>query len=829
MAKSRFRIIALRPITPQNVDDDTLSKVKSIQKKVFGKGWMYFYQGYKLSDADSQTDTANSETLPIHGRFLDVPEDADKDSLLFDSDSISVSVSAIVGPNGSGKSSAVELMIRILNNFSVAAKGESKMHAASEHLYFIEDVYGAILAAEDDHFFLLQVCGRSVKIFAYGSEKDSLHYECKHMQDLLSDEDKENKFRPIVGNGLGLIQLYNLFYTAIFNYSMYAFNYKDYYEERTIENRWINPEGEDDGVETLFDGEYTQDQCWLKGLFHKNDGYQTPIVLNPMRDDGIINVPKENALAAERVRNMLFYTNGKVSGHGNQPLFPFRIVNGHLEVVAIRVAEINDPKFGRDRMIAELGLDETPVAIHFDKFRETLCKCWSNMMCMSYQEDSEEERLAWDYAVYKTLKIVITYDKYKDAAKDLVMSKEIDISKIKRRLKEIRRDNSHVTLKLRQALNFLKYNVFRGYMTGDISLYDAYRRFDKQLATFVEMNIRMDEGQILANVPKGYAAKELPHFNVEPETGMLTLSFADGNKHPIPMLYMEDDGHLYMRYPSHQEILPPPIYDMQLVLIEKNRIRKDGRYNKKDTFPMSGLSSGERQIAGTISSFAYHLANIDSVWEDSNVKDLGKRQEASGVVEQIPVVQYKYAYVVFDEVELYFHPNLQRRYVKLLMTTLQNLHLKHMEGINILLVTHSPFVLSDLPRSNVLALGEESDDVKETFCANIHEMLGSSFFMDYTVGDLSRTQVEEILKLYNEFSVCKDKTRLISQRVESWERYRYVAALIADEYLHGLVERMMSEMEEYLPPKGGGEDIDQMILEAEKHLQKLRARKEELS
>lgn len=450
-------------------------------------------------------------------------------------------------------------------------------------------------------------------------------------------------------------------------------------------------------------------------------------------------------------------------------------------------------------------------------------------MCMSYQEGSEEERLAWDYAVYKTLKIVITYDKYKDAAKDLVMSKEIDISKIKRRLKEIRRDNSHVTLKLRQALNFLKYNVFRGHMTGDILLYDAYRRFDKQLATFVEMNIRMDEGQILANVPKGYAAKELPHFNVEPETGMLTLSFADGNKHPIPMLYMEDDGHLYMRYPSHQEILPPPIYDMQLVLIEKNRIRKDGRYNKKDTFPMSGLSSGERQIAGTISSFAYHLANIDSVWEDSNVKDLGKRQEASGVVEQIPVVQYKYAYVVFDEVELYFHPNLQRRYVKLLMATLQNLHLKHMEGINILLVTHSPFVLSDLPRSNVLALGEESDDVKETFCANIHEMLGSSFFMDYTVGDLSRTQVEEILKLYNEFSVCKDKTRLISQRVESWERYRYVAALIADEYLHGLVERMMSEMEEYLPPKGGGEDIDHMILEAEKHLQKLRARKEELS
>ena len=39
MAKSRFRIIALRPITPVGKDEETIARVKSIQKKVFGKEW----------------------------------------------------------------------------------------------------------------------------------------------------------------------------------------------------------------------------------------------------------------------------------------------------------------------------------------------------------------------------------------------------------------------------------------------------------------------------------------------------------------------------------------------------------------------------------------------------------------------------------------------------------------------------------------------------------------------------------------------------------------------------------------------------------------------
>lgn len=822
MPKSRFRIIAMRPITPEHVDDDTLNRVKSIQKKVYGMGWLYFYEGYHLTDVPNAV-AGDDDMLPFYGFQLEVPDHANEDGLLFDTENIAVSVGAIVGRNGSGKSSAVELMIRILNNLSVAAKGEKKNHLASEHLFYIEDVYGSIVAVIDNLYFQIQVYGRSVKIGSYKWNEDNQCFMCESPLDMLSLLDKEDRFRPIEGNGLGMLQLVKLFYTAIFNYSMYSYNFHDYFAERTKENRWLGKDEKGNWKKEYFTGDYSEDQCWLKGLFHKNDGYQTPIVLSPMREKGIINVPKENNLSRERVRNMLFYEGNSMGGHGGQPQFPFRLVNGHLEVVALKVSKIENPKFGKALVLKTLNLEGTPIAGCFDEIRDILCNQWSKLMCMGYLEDTEHESLAWDYVIYKTLKIITTYDKYGDAAKDIIFFQTIDKAKIKTHLHSLFLDDSHVTLKLRQALNFLKFKVFRGYIGEYISLFDAFERYKAQLDVFAQMNLNFDEetGVLTSNVPTGYNESDLPSFDYDAETGALVISYDETNEKPIPLFYVDDEGSFIARFPNHQEILPPPIFNMELLLIEKDKIKKNGDFSVEETFPMSGLSSGERQVAGAVSYFAYHLANIDSVWKDKNLKVLAKTQKAISTDDNRFLFKYKYVNVVFDEVELYFHPDLQRMFMRHLMETIRNLHLEHIEGLNILLVTHSPFVLSDLPRSNVLALGDEEDDIKETFCANIHEMLGNSFFMEYTTGDLAREQVEEIFNLYNEFSMSKDKHILISKKVKSWPRFEYVAEHVADEYLHGLVGRMMDEMSRFLPV----DNLDEEIQKAEEHLKELKARK----
>lgn len=91
-------------------------------------------------------------------------------------------------------------------------------------------------------------------------------------------------------------------------------------------------------------------------------------------------------------------------------------------------------------------------------------------------------------------------------------------------------------------------------------------------------------------------------------------------------------------------------------------MQKEGQNGVID---FSNLSSGERQIAYTISNFMYHLVNVDSEWNDFY------RDSA-----HLQVIKYRYVNVVFDEVELYFHPELQRSFMGLLLQALKMLNSK---------------------------------------------------------------------------------------------------------------------------------------------------------
>lgn len=95
MAKSRFRIIALKPITPEGNDGDTMARVKSIQKKVFGEDWLYFFDGYKLTDLPNGL-AGDDDMQPFYGFQLEVPQNPDEDSMLYDTDKMAVSISAVV-------------------------------------------------------------------------------------------------------------------------------------------------------------------------------------------------------------------------------------------------------------------------------------------------------------------------------------------------------------------------------------------------------------------------------------------------------------------------------------------------------------------------------------------------------------------------------------------------------------------------------------------------------------------------------------------------------------------------------------------------------------
>lgn len=154
---------------------------------------------------------------------------------------------------------------------------------------------------------------------------------------------------------------------------------------------------------------------------------------------------------------------------------------------------------------------------------------------------------------------------------------------------------------------------------------------------------------------------------------------------------------------------------------------------------LEALSSGERQQLYTISSILYHLDNLNSIREDKF--DTNR-------------VFYPNITIVLEEIELYFHPEMQQSFVRYLLDGIHAISLTNLKSIHFILITHSPYVLSDIPRTNILAIEENEKPLEvqsiKTFGANIHDMLRTSFFLgNGAIGAFAQWEIKHISACLN--------------------------------------------------------------------------------
>jgi hypothetical protein len=165
--------------------------------------------------------------------------------------------------------------------------------------------------------------------------------------------------------------------------------------------------------------------------------------------------------------------------------------------------------------------------------------------------------------------------------------------------------------------------------------------------------------------------------------------------------------------------------------------------NENDSF--NKLSSGEKQKIYSMSSMTYHLRYIDSVKRNGSVK-------------------YKYQNInlIFDEIELYYHPELQRNFIYDFREAVKHTPLNSIRNINCIFVTHSPFILSDIPSVNIMYL-EADDKTKkskqipndsQTFGSNIHDLLANDFFMkNGFMGEFAKNTINKIIDSLKYYSI----------------------------------------------------------------------------
>ena len=199
-----------------------------------------------------------------------------------------VNICAVVGENGMGKSSLLELMLRLVNNTAYALKNGID-NSKSNNPRFVRDVFAELGFETDEGTFTI-------------IQKDNI-VEFHHGRKVLWRYDYTKRKRLSKGfarrsdwsvEEFSRFRLSNLFYTIVVNYSFYSYNTEDYRSEMI----WNNDELEEgEQPDEIFD----EDRCWLSGIFHKNDGYQMPLVLNPYRSVGNLNINNENELTQNRM------------------------------------------------------------------------------------------------------------------------------------------------------------------------------------------------------------------------------------------------------------------------------------------------------------------------------------------------------------------------------------------------------------------------------------------------------------------------------------------------------------------------------------------------
>ena len=639
-----------------------------------------------------------------------------------------ICISAIVGQNGAGKSSLLDMMFRIINNFGFSLFKNTRRSAA-DLLNYIVDIYADLTYVVDGNECAVMCRGGfvafksgSMKVkFTHFSKDDEID---KQWRKQFEDYEEAN----FANDGLKKRLAEMFFYSIVTNYSIQAFVGSDYAHEQTIT---YDPElGE---VNNKGDYVFKHTGSWLNNLFHKNDGYMTPIVLNPYRTDGWINMTNEEHLTVTRLTAILLDNQlGKyfLDGYTLDKIH-FRIQPRTLQEKFLDI-ETNEKSYPNDQ----------EVDLH-NKYRRQDEKEWE------YSGDKDLDDFIWfatrdftyanailkalgcevkkgmnklqlfirEYIVYKVLSVAEkypSYANYKDSVGNISLTfydaqtpnRRMNIEDAGKLAQEVRKDKSHIGLKLRQALNFI----------------DVENEFTEDL-------------------------KDLS-FNEKEYEKITGLNFAT------------------MTLEERMEHLPPSIFHSQIYLIPQKGENK--------SIPLNHLSSGERQLIYLMSTLAYHAINLDSVSPKGNR------------------IKYKRLNLVMDEVEICFHPEYQRVFVNRLVNMLKRMRLNEKFDINVIITTHSPFVLSDIPDENILCLkkGEPSRGgviLKKTFCANVYDLLANQFFMKEFVGEFAHAKLDQLIEKINQKKNLTEK---------EYQLLKAEVNLVGDDFIR---EKLIERLDERMP------------------------------
>ena len=757
-----FKLIAIRP----------LKGCASHIRKCLKEGvFYYFCDDYRIDEMLGvvRRKSQNLEPL-VDDFFLREPR---------------VNINAIVGKNGDGKSTLVELMIRLVNNCAIT----NDLAVGKNSLKWVDDVRGELYYIIDGMLYMLQ---------ERSEEDGALVYEVSDLK-----EGEKSEWRLKTPNKVDVkLDRDSFFFTLASNYSHYAYNTLDYRKE------WKKTGNEDNDDE----------KCWLHYIFHKNDGYVAPITLHPFRYEGNIDVNREADLSKQRLLAMFVNADDpdlnpkslrrvnckdadilvlrddvcKLQKKAIVDFFTAQREADKMSVVFTQVTKADEGLKKNDEREFERLIDTILPYLYEERLDEVLDRGdefkFFVMNVVAWLKENHKEALPQYSDIEKVWNMLETLTEMHPSTK-----RNIHLKKIKEKYGDVmgvnsvqlgRLDTIYRIFKLtghnpnllpREYTKLTKeeksklYEVYK--VWSILSKYPHYEPFiytDEQKQKIREASPVLEECYMRLNDDKySHITRKLRQvFNYREE------GFENGDLYERLGKFDEEQGVLKVSLRKLREHygdkkvaldqLPPAMYEWDLLF------KKEGG-NEAD-IALDSFSSGEKQLLNSISAIIYHLQNLTAT----------------------AITHYRNVNIILEEIELYYHPDYQRKLIWQLLNQIDRAEIPEIDSINILFVTHSPFILSDVPKSQVLFLedGMPRNTMQEnTFGANIHSLLKKGFFLpNLPMGEFAYEKINELFRKLNEGDLGNDYQDLYQQILLVGEPYLRSQLLTMYKEYKGLVD-----------------------------------------
>ncbi|MCW3789656.1 AAA family ATPase [Plebeiibacterium sediminum] len=224
------------------------------------------------------------------------------------------------------------------------------------------------------------------------------------------------------------------------------------------------------------------------------------------------------------------------------------------------------------------------------------------------------------------------------------------------------------------------------------------------------------------------------------------------------------------------------------------RLIKEGKYNQARSYYLIDFNSENKRILKEYLSIFNQNQIIELSWggiSSGHKAFLNVFSQFNSVIKKIN--NKPNVLILIDEGDLYMHPVWQQEFLNRILNYLKS---NYKADIQMIMTSHSPFLVSDLPRQNLIYLDrteeymckvipiKESED--ETFGANLLDLYSNSFFLSGgTISKFAYGKIKEVVE--------KLKRKDLSK--QDFDSMNGIISIIGDDVIKLKLKKMITDAE----------------------------------